>query len=176
MIAYISTGPITEARSPVRKAQEALSFNLGEPRTRDNITTVQIPWIQNIPTVRIRQYFGASQASTRPTVQKTRLWSRLKVAIKFEGVNAVTNFELNRYDLKAIGKSSLPAVFITKFILPGGGMIAVGFVALLKQEVEAHSQGLEKSNPAPSAMVRSTNFPQILYGLDGYDGQRWTGS
>lgn len=29
-------------------------------------------------------------------------------AIKFRGVNAVTNFEMNRYDVEAIGKSSLP--------------------------------------------------------------------
>ncbi|KAL8118410.1 hypothetical protein AgCh_016078 [Apium graveolens] len=41
MIAYISTGPITEAQGPIRRAQERLSFNLGEPRMRGNITTVQ---------------------------------------------------------------------------------------------------------------------------------------
>lgn len=29
-------------------------------------------------------------------------------AIKFRGVNAVTNFEMNRYDVEAISKSSLP--------------------------------------------------------------------
>ncbi|KAM1504358.1 hypothetical protein FF1_000466 [Malus domestica] len=29
-------------------------------------------------------------------------------AIKFRGINAVTNFEMNRYDVEAIGKSSLP--------------------------------------------------------------------
>nr|QWQ79380.1 AP2_31 [Zanthoxylum armatum] len=29
-------------------------------------------------------------------------------AIKFRGVNAVTNFEMNRYDVEAIGKSALP--------------------------------------------------------------------
>jgi AP2-like factor (ANT lineage) len=29
-------------------------------------------------------------------------------AIKFRGANAVTNFEMNRYDVDAIGKSSLP--------------------------------------------------------------------
>lgn len=29
-------------------------------------------------------------------------------AIKFRGANAVTNFEMNRYDVEAIGKSSLP--------------------------------------------------------------------
>ena len=29
-------------------------------------------------------------------------------AIKFRGVNAVTNFEMNRYDVEAIAKSSLP--------------------------------------------------------------------
>lgn len=29
-------------------------------------------------------------------------------AIKFRGVNAVTNFEMNRYDVEAIAKSALP--------------------------------------------------------------------
>ena len=29
-------------------------------------------------------------------------------AIKFRGANAVTNFEMNRYDVEAIMKSSLP--------------------------------------------------------------------
>ncbi|KAL8109853.1 hypothetical protein AgCh_025811 [Apium graveolens] len=34
--------PITKAQGPTARAQEALSFNLEGPRTRGNITTVQL--------------------------------------------------------------------------------------------------------------------------------------
>ncbi|CAI9782108.1 unnamed protein product [Fraxinus pennsylvanica] len=37
-------------------------------------------------------------------------------AIKFRGTNAVTNFEMSRYDMEAIAKSSLPVGRTTKHL------------------------------------------------------------
>ncbi|KAL8131254.1 hypothetical protein AgCh_007253 [Apium graveolens] len=45
-LSYNNSVPITKAHGPVKRAQGVPSIDLEEPRTRDNITTVQVPTLQ----------------------------------------------------------------------------------------------------------------------------------
>ncbi|XP_009615437.1 AP2-like ethylene-responsive transcription factor AIL6 [Nicotiana tomentosiformis] len=63
-------------------------------------------------------------------------------AIKFRGVNAVTNFEMNRYDVEAIMKSSLPVG---------------GTAKRLKLSLEAEQKSLSSNNQQQTAQSSSSN-------------------
>ncbi|XP_016442764.1 AP2-like ethylene-responsive transcription factor AIL6 isoform X1 [Nicotiana tabacum] len=63
-------------------------------------------------------------------------------AIKFRGVNAVTNFEMNRYDVEAIMKSSLPVG---------------GTAKRLKLSLEAEQKSLSSNNQQQTTQSSSSN-------------------
>ncbi|GMI67970.1 PLETHORA 3, AINTEGUMENTA-like 6 [Hibiscus trionum] len=64
-------------------------------------------------------------------------------AIKFRGVNAVTNFEMNRYDVEAISKSSLPI---------GGA------AKRLKLSLESEQKAMVKHEQHPQCSSNSSNI------------------
>ncbi|BBH05810.1 AINTEGUMENTA-like 6 [Prunus dulcis] len=71
-------------------------------------------------------------------------------AIKFRGINAVTNFEMNRYDVEAIGKSSLPV-----------GGAAKRLKLSLEAEEQKPSVNHDQQRPQCSSGSNNINFTSM---------------
>ena len=73
-------------------------------------------------------------------------------AIKFRGANAVTNFEMNRYDVEAIMKSSLPV---------GGAAKRLRLSLESEQKAPPVNSSSQQQNPQCGNVSGSINFSAI---------------